>query len=306
MATDEQVRSYGDSSIKQDVFPLIEILTAKESFLLNNLGKTTAISTIHQTQTDTLRTAASQAVGEGGDYTDLARTTPTLLTNVVEIIAVPFSVTRTQQQVAHFSGENELTRQTQKALSEWANAAEFDIWRSTLTSGASGTAPKMSGLIEAVSKAANHTSHTSGTNFVASILKGLMKDVIDNGNGEAVTDLFLGSYLKTVFDGFTAGQTKYWESDVKTLTDAVNVYDSGAFGLVRAHFHRYIQQSGDATGRVMGINMDNLKISFLERPFIDTDLARSGDYDRRAVVGKLTLEVRNQDTNTFADGFWIG
>lgn len=164
----------------------------------------------------------------------------------------------------------------------------------------------MKGIIQAVSKAANHTSHTSGTNFSASILKALMKNVIDNGNGEAVTDLFMGSYQKTVFDSFTAGQTKFWPAPFGQLTDAVNVYDSGAFGLVQAHYHRYVQQSTDSTGRVLGLNLDKLKIAFLQRPFIDTGLSRSGDYDKRAVVGKLTVEVRNQDTHFYADGFFNG
>lgn len=275
-----ELLTYGDASAVQDVYPLIEILTATENYLLNNLGKTTAINTIHQTQTDTLRTTSSAAVAEESDYTSLARTTPTLLTNLVEIVAIPFAVSRTQQQIQHFSGENELTRQTTKALKEWANAAEFDLIRSTLTSGISGATPKMAGLIQAVSKANNHTSHTSGTAFAASILKSLMKNVVDNGNGETVTDLFMGSYQKTVFDGFTAGQTKYWPAAFGTLTDAVSVYDSGAFGLVKAHYHRYVQQSTDSTGRVVAINMDKLKVAFLQRPFIDTGLARSGDYDK--------------------------
>lgn len=122
-----ELLTYGDSSIVPDLYPLIEILTAKENYLLNTLGKTTAIALTHQTQTDTLRTTASAAVAEESDFALLSRTTPTLLSNIVEIIAVPFAVSRTQQQVQHYSGENELTRQTTKALVEWANAAELTI-----------------------------------------------------------------------------------------------------------------------------------------------------------------------------------
>jgi len=303
MATDEQLRTYADDGIVEDVLPAIEILTAKEGYLLNNLGKSTAVSTIHETQTDTLRTTASGAVAEGGDYTNLARTTPSRVVNLVEIVAIPYSVTRTQQQVNHYSGENELVRQTNKALMEWANAAEFDIMRSTLTSGASGTAPKMGGVIEMVSRATNHTSQTSGTTFVASILKGLLADVWENANGKVPTDIFMGGYLKSEFDTFTQGQTKYMNADDKRLVDAVNVYDSGGFGMLRAHTHRYIQQSTDATGRILALHMDDLKIAYLQRPFIDTGLARSGDYDSRAVVGKCTVETRNYDTHFYCDGF---
>ena len=44
----------GKAVIKPDVLPLIEILTAKENYFLTNLAKGSAISTVHQTMTDTL------------------------------------------------------------------------------------------------------------------------------------------------------------------------------------------------------------------------------------------------------------
>ena len=129
--------------------------------------------------TDTLQTAASQAVAEGADYTALSLSTPSRLTNLVQHVAVPFKVTRTQQAVEHYHQKNELERQTEKALMDWGNAAEFDLVRSTLVSGASGTVPKMSGIIEATSKSTNHTSHNSGTawNSTISILWPLLATI---------------------------------------------------------------------------------------------------------------------------------
>lgn len=144
MAADNILRSYGDNAIKADVLGLVEILTAREDWFLTNLGKTVAISTVHSVLTDTLRTTATAAVAEGADFTALARTSTSLVTNIVEKVAIPFKVDRTQQLVQHYYGEDELARQTTKALAEWGNAAEFDIVNSTLTSGVSGTTPKMS------------------------------------------------------------------------------------------------------------------------------------------------------------------
>jgi len=149
MATDNILRTYDDAnSRKEDVLGLVEILTAKENWFLANLGKTKAINTIHNTLYDTLRTTATAAVAESGDYTNLARTAPSRFTNIVENVAIPFRVSRTEQLVEQYTGQNELARQTQKALVEWGNAAEFDLVRSTLTSGVSGTTPKMSKLVE--------------------------------------------------------------------------------------------------------------------------------------------------------------
>lgn len=305
MASDAILRTYGDVSAKEDVvLNAIEILTAKETQIFNMLGKTTAINTVHSYLVDTLMTAASLAVEEAADYTATANTTPTRLTNIVEVIAKNFKVSRTQQDISHYHGEDELTRQSQKALMDWGNAAEFDLVRSTLASGVSGTAPKFNGIIAAISKSTNTTAHTSGTVWSASILDGLMKANWDNSNGEVATDLFLGSFLRAATDNFTqksnvvvnnpGGQTQ--------IVRTVSTYET-AFGTLRIHTHRYLQATTDATGRVLAIRPEKIKIAFLKKPYIDTGLARSGDYDNRAVVGKFTVEVRNQDSNFFASGF---
>jgi len=117
MAETQQLLTYGDESRKEDVvLGLIELLTAKEDYFLNNLGGSVATDTVHSTMTDSLRTAASAAVVEEGDYTMLARTTPSRVTNFVEIIAIPFQVSKTQLQLQKWTGKDELARQTTKAL----------------------------------------------------------------------------------------------------------------------------------------------------------------------------------------------
>lgn len=309
MAADLILRTYGDSAIREDVvFNQIEILTARETQIMNQLGKTTAISTIHSYLTDTLRTAASQAVEEGADFTALANTTPSRLTNIVEIIAVPFKVSRTQQQVEHYTGQNELERQTQKALMDWGNSAEFDLVRSTLTSGASGTAPKMNGIIAAISKSTNYTSQTSGTVWAASILDALVLNNWTNSNGDVSTDLYMGGILRRNTDYFTQKSNVVVNAPgISTIVRTVSTYQT-AFTTLSIHTHRYLQQSGDATGRVLGLRPEKLKVAFLVnggKPYIDTSLARSGDYDVRSVTGKFTLEVHNQDSNWYADGYLL-
>lgn len=299
---DNVLRSYGDVAIKQDVLGLVEILTAREDWFLSNLGKTVAISTVHSTLTDTLRAVASEAVEEGADFTALARTTTSLITNLVEKIAVPFKVDRTQQLVQHYYGEDELARQTTKALATWGNAAEFDLVRSTLVSGASGTIPKMSGILEFISKSTNYSLHTTGTVFSTSVLNGIMRTNMDNSNGDVATDLFVGSFLRNAIDEFTSKSNTLVTVDATTILNTIDVY-STSFGRLNIHYHRYINQSADESGRVLGIRPEKLKIAYLRRPFVDTTLQRAGDYDFRAVVGDLTLEVKNKDSNWFHEGF---
>ena len=307
MAADNILRSYGDVARKEDVvLNAVELLTARETSLLTMLPKASAKDTIHHYLVDTLATAASLAVAEGGDYTAASLTTPSRQTNLIENIARPFKVTRTQREVEHYHGQDELSRQTEKAMMDWANGAEFDIVRSTLTSGASGTTPKMDGIINLISTHASNcvTSHNSGTAFHTSILDGLVKDNYENSNGELATDLFMGSFLRKKMDEATAKSNIVVNGSQTAIVRTVSTYAT-AFSTLRVHTHRYIQQSADATGRILAIRPDKFPIAYLRKPYIDTDLARSGDYDFRAVVGKLTVEAKNPATSFFADGFDI-
>lgn len=303
MAADEIVRSYGDATRKPSVMPLIEYLTAQETQLFNTFGKTTAIDTVHSTLLDSLATPGSSAVAEAADYTLNAATTPTRLYNVVEIVARPFGVSRTQQKIQHFQGENELTRQRKKAMMEWANSAEFDLVRSTLVSGVSGTIPKMEGLIAHISKSTNTSAQTSGTVWSASILKGIMKDNMDNSNGDTATDVYMGSFLKDKTDDFTNKTNNIVTgTNVRQIINSVDVFETG-LGKVAVHYHRYVQQSTDATARVLGLRPEKHEVAVLEATYEDTDLARSGPYDKRSITGSFTLATRNQDSNFFQSGF---
>lgn len=299
MAADVILRSFGDASAKEDVLGLIETLTATENQFLNGLGKTQAINTVHATLTDTLRTAQSRAVAEAADATLLANSTPSRVTNVVESIAIPFGVSGIQDAIDHYQGQTESVRQTRKALTDWGNAAEFDIVRGTLTSGASGTAATMKGVISWIST--NSTTQTSGTTLNATQLQNILSDVYDKGNGEQITDIFVGSLMKRRISTFTVGNTKFVQAVDKMVVDAVDVYESD-FGRLRVHLHRYVQQTSDATGRVLGVNMDKWKLAYLRRPFIQ-DLAISGDYMKKQVIGDLTVEARNEAVNFFMAGF---
>lgn len=299
------MRSYGDVSRKEDVvLNAVEILTARETQIFNMLGKTEAIDTVHSYLTDTLAAAAANAQKEGDDYTYTARTSPSRQTNIVQHLQVPFAVSDTQRDISHYHGKDELSRQTEKALMEFANDAEFNLLRSTLTSGISGTAPAMSGILQGISTALNYTAHNSGTAWSATILDGLIKNNYENSNGDMATDLFMNSTLRAATDAFTQKSNMVVNGPTSTtIVRTVSSYQT-AFSTVMIHTHRYIYQSDTTTRlRVLGIRPEKLKVAFLRRPYIDTDIARTGPATRRSVNASMTLEVRNKNSNFFADGF---
>lgn len=299
------VNTYGDVSVKEDVvLNAIEILTAKETQVMNMLPKAKAIATVHSYLTDTLRTAASLAVSEEADYAPAGATTPSRKTNVNTHVVAAVKVSGLQRSVDHYHGQDELERQTRKALMDFGNAFEFDLVRSTLVSGVSGTAPKMEGIITHISKSTNTTAHTSGTTFNATHLEGLMKANWENSNGDTATDVLMSANIRNLLDQATQ-KSNVVVNQANGITDIVKMTSTytTAFGKVQVHTHRYVLQSADATDRILGINRSKLAVAWLRMPFIDTDVARSGDYEIRAVVGDGTLECRNQDSNFFAYGF---
>lgn len=304
MALTAILQTYGDLSKREDVvLNAIEILTAEENTIQNLLGKTKAINMVHSFLVDTLATAGSLAVEQGTDLTTATLSTPTRLTNIVEEIARTITVTRPEEVAQSYSGENEVSRQTVKALKDWGNGLEFDLVRSTLVSGISGTASKMSGILQAISKSTNYTLQTSGTTFSASILDALMGNNWTNSNGDVATDLFASVAMRRTIDLFTQKTNVVVNANpISAITKTVQTYDT-SMGSLFVRKHRYLTISGtDANSRVLGLRPEKLKVAYLDMPFIK-DLAESGAYAKKAIYGSCTLEVRNQDSNWFADGY---
>jgi len=301
MASTAYRLTYGDTSLKESVLDFIELVSAQEDMLLTTLGKSTASQPVHSTVTDTLRTAQSRAVAEGDDATLLETTNPARSTNITEIVSIPFGVSGTQRASDHFGYEDRFTYEAQKAMIDWRNAAEFDLVRATLTSGASGTAPRMAGIIAGVST--NNTAQTSGTVFSESIMNGLFQLAYENANGEegVASDIYVGAHIKRLISGF-AGRSS--AQQVIGSTEAVNTIDLyiSDFGVHRVHLHRYVQQSADATARFLAVNPKKWSVAYLREPVLE-ELSKTGDSDKAQVIGELTLENKNEKHNIYASGF---
>ena len=191
------------------------------------------------------------------------------------------------------------------ALKDWGNALEFDLVRQTLASGLSGTVAKFNGIINGISLANNTTSQTSGTVFSATILDALMFNCWSTSNGDVATDVFVGGIMRRVVDNFTQKTNVVVNapSGVSTIIRTVSTFET-SMGTVNIHKHRYVQQSGDATGRVLAIRPEKIKVAYLDMPFVKP-LAEAGAYAKRAVYGSCTPEFHNQNSCFFSDGYLL-
>jgi hypothetical protein len=296
-----ELQTYGDAAIVKSVQEEIEILTPVENLLMKQCRKSTAQAMVHQWQDDTLRAVSSAAAREIETHTPNALSTPTLRTNLIEHVYLAGSVSEAQQKVRHYSGEDEYARQVTKVMMDWSNAAEFDLLRSSLISGVSGTAPRMNGVIRTLST--NVTAQTSGTVFSESILIGLLKLTWDNSNGESATDLLVGSNIKSRISQFTTGLTTNVDRGQRAAGKVVQSYESD-YGTVNVHLHRYIQTSGDATARIAGVRMDKFYVAYL----VDGE-AKLSEYAKTktskdfVINGYMTLENRNEKCSFFSSGY---
>ena len=305
MAIAGALQTYGDVSKKEDVvLNAIEILTAVENTVQSALGKTTTINMVHSYLTDTLATAGSLAVEQGTDFTITALSTPTRLTNIVEEIAKAFIVSRPEEKVQSYAGINELDRQLSKPLKDWGNALEYDLVRGTLASGVSGTVATFNGIINGTSLANNTTAATSGTVFSATILDGLMQNSWNTSNGDVATDVYVGGIMRRVIDNFVQKSNVVVNAPgISNIVRTVSTFET-SMGTVQIHKHRYVQVAADATGRVLAIRPEKIKVAYLDMPFIK-DLAENGAYAKKAVYGSCTVEFHNQNSNFFTSGYLL-
>jgi len=283
---------------------LVEQLSPAEDTLFRTLGKSTAYNVVHQWLVDTLATTAV-AGEEASQFSATALNNPTRSTNVVEKIDLDFGISDTQRAVDHYGFADRFAYEQEKALKSWRNKAESELLRSSLVSGASGTAPTMIGIVNCIST--NATAQTSGTVFNQSNLDGLLGLAWENGNGEPVTDVYVGSKLKGRISGFSGrtGTQFVIPADATRLITTTSKYVSD-YGELNVHLHRYINKSyagaEDATARILGIAASKFRIAYLIQPKVEVYGKRGSTTDAR-VTGSLTVESLNERTSFFASGY---
>lgn len=276
-----------DASVKESVLDLITNIDPVENYVLSNFQRSTANDEFHFVPRDTLRDPALRAGVEGADPT-YDGNDPTRGMNVLQIIDVGFEVTDSEAATDRYgSPEDRVAYETEKALKDWANFAEFALVRSTLVTGNNSTARQMEGLKECLTL----DTSQSGVSLTETILNDYLQNVWDQGSN---VDLVLAPMRhKRKISGFGGGGTKFYNQEDRRLVLPIEVYESDASGKpVKLVAHRFVRQSGDTNYDIMGVEMDKFAVAYLREPKV-RPLAKTGDAERRQVIGELTLECRS-------------
>lgn len=284
-----------DASVKESVLDLITQISPTENYFLSNLQRATGTDEFHLVPRDTLRSVSLTAAVEGADPT-YDGNDPTTLLNMMHIISVGFAVTDSEEATARYgSPEDRIAYETDKALKDFSNRAEYALVRSTIITGNNSTARQMRGLKSSLSL----TTSQSGVSLSETILNDYLRDVWNQGANVDVIAVPMA--LKRRISGFNGlGGTKFYNQDDKRLVTPVEIYESDASSKpIKLIAHRFVTVSGDANNDVVGIEMDHFATAWLREPKV-RQLAKTGDAENRQVIGEFTLEARNQYAGFYA------
>lgn len=279
---------------REDLADFIDRITPSETPVYSMIAKTKATNTLHEWQTDALRTAGANAQAEGDDSTATAVQPTVRLGNRTQILKEVASVSGTQESIDKAGRSSEMAYQLAKKSAELKLDIEYALTRNNVTA----TAPRqLRGLVGWMGDnvnagagyvAPNYTTNvaqTDGTQrvFTETMLKDVAQKVYAAGGRPTV--LMMGTTQKQTFSTFTGNSTRFKDADDQ-LAASIDVYKSD-FGTYKAMINLQ-QRARD----IFLLQPDKLSAAVL-RPWSVTALAKTGDADRKQIVIELTLENKN-------------
>lgn len=306
--------TYNQVGIREDLEDIIYNITPMDTYFFSNAGKAKARNTLHDWQTDTLDSAVStNAWVEGDDFSAGAINPTTKLRNYTQIARKDFVITRTSNIVNTAGRKEELAYQTVLK----GKALKRDIEKQLLsnaaaTAGASVSA-RVSAGVETWIYTDNHvrdgqtgattpapvsgiagTAGTDGTAtaFIETSLKSALQQGWSMGGDTDV--ILMGPTLKNKLDQFTGIATRFRNVASGSQADIVGAADVyvSSYGSHKVVLSRYMRASA-----VLCLDMSTWAVAWLD-PIHMENIAKSGDSEKRMLVGEYTLVAKSPTANT--------
>jgi hypothetical protein len=256
---------------------------------------------LHEWQTDQLAAAnTANAQFQGDDIaTFTAASVTARLGNRTQISRKEVIISGTLDAVNKAGRRTELAYQMTKRAKE----LKIDIEAIVLSNqakvtGAAATAPKLASVLSWLKTNTNHVgtnptgdgsdARVDGTQraFTEAMLKSTMASVYTNSS-EDLDVLMVGASNKAVVSGFTGNATKMVDVMERQLVATVDVF-VGDFHTVRVIPNRFMRPR-DA----LLLNWSYWSIDWL-RPIRQIELAKTGDAEKRLLIGEYTLAAKNE------------
>lgn len=300
---------------REDFSDIIYEWSPDETPLMSNIGRSKAKGKKVEWQTDALVASSdTNAVIEGDDATNDALTETVRVANYTQISDKVAQITGTMDVVDKAGRSSEMDFEVAKKLRELKTDVEKQMlsikpsvegddttarqsaslasWTETNSdrgaTGADGGWNSGTGVVDAP---------TTGTNraFTETILKNVMKSRADSGASTKITQLYMGSHVKTVASGFAgiAAQRNQANDQAAKIVGAADMYLSD-FGWLTFIYSQHIDGE-----HALFVDPDMASMAVL-RDFHSTPLAKTGDTTRKQILVEYTLKCNNEKAHGVA------
>jgi hypothetical protein len=299
----------GVNSIREDLADVIYNISPTETPFMSNASKGQASNTLHEWQTDSLAAVAVNAQVEGDNYDGDSRSATTRLTNYTQISAKAVTISGTDDAVTNAGMGTQMAYQLAKMGKEIKRDMENAMVgvEQAKVAGDSSTARKSAsvgtwygtsgatnlstnGSPSATPAGTGATAIAGGTNrtYTEALLKAGLLKAFELG-GEPDTVLMTASH-KQLASAFSGVATKYKDASDKVSIGTTDIYVSD-FGEVS-----FVPDRFQNANRVDILQMDMWSVDFL-RSFQTTDLAKTGDSDKKLLLAEWTLVAKAPTAN---------
>lgn len=296
--------TFNSSRVREQLMDKIWNVSVSETPTLALVGKEKVQGPFVEWLTDSFRAGASNKKEQGNVVSGAVAATTDVVrfSNRTQISEDSFGVTGTQEAVEKAGGASEIDYQGTKKMVEVKKDIEFGFLQNTTAiAAAAGVAPQARGLLGFIYTNTDfegtgadpvplsNTAPTDGATraFAESQLKTVMQAMFDSGAPMDNLYALIPSALRTTFDSFLAGQTRFDKAEDKTLTATLEVY-IGPFGRVKAVNARHMRQR-----EVFILNPEYVKLGTLRGMKMDK-LAKRGDAEEYMVNCEWTVLVKNE------------
>jgi hypothetical protein len=300
--------------IAEDIEDVIYDISPEDTPVLSMAKRVSVTNTLHQWQTDSLAavTANRQVEGDDASYTTASPTV--LLSNYCQISRKTLIVSETSDVVRKYGRAKELARLTTKYGKELKRDMEQALAQNQASSaGGSSTARSSAGLESMIVNRVVATGNTTGTTpgyasgvwaaptdgtATVTLSETHIQDALELAwtDGGDPSIIMCGPYQKRKIAAFS-GANKYagfYNDSAKAAQGAiiggVDIYISD-FGEHKIKLNRFMR-----TRTVLCLDPEYVSLGVL-RPIKLTELAKTGDANKRMLINEYCLVVGNPDAH---------
>lgn len=307
--------AYNQVGVHEDLADVIYNIAPMDTYFLNNVGRGKATNVLHEWQTDTLDTPSkTNKFTEGDDFSAQAINPTTRLKNYAQIARKDFVITATANAQNTAGRKQELAYQIVLKGKALKRDIESHLVSAENASAGSSASPRSAAAVETWIYTNNHIAATGQTTSTTPApVSGLASTAGTDGSATAFVEadlqnallqawscggetdvILLPPNLKRKLDAYTGLATRFRNVSAGSqaeITSAADVYTS-AYGSHKVVLSRYMRASA-----VLCLDLSTWAVAWL-RPIQMEDIAKSGDSEKRMLVGEYTLEARTPTANT--------